>query len=94
MRHKKLWFLAVLFYVVGDIFTTLIAINMGATEGNPFQPNPDFWTMAFYKFLPLSVGLLGQILAKKRHEWLFPATVFVIGLLIVTWNLGVIGLLI
>lgn len=94
MRHKGLWCLAISFYLVGDIATTLIGISMGATEGNPLQSNPDLWTMVFYKSLPLTVGVLGQVMAKKRHEWIFPATVFVIGLLIVVWNLGVIGLLI
>lgn len=83
------WSLALLFFGVGDLFTTVWGFRVGLVEANPFITHavgqPSFLLLLAGKSLAFVLAAGIWKLANPR-PYVVPATLAVGGVLIVGWN--------
>lgn len=93
-----LWGLAVAFYGVGDLVSTVIGLWLGAVEGNPLpavlvDAASGLGGVVFVLTVWKALVLIGFVLLARRlgdpHRIAVPGTLAVLGLLIVAWNSAV-----
>ena len=97
-RDRWAWLAAIALYVLGDIATTAVGLNIGAVETNPAAlaliGAIGLWpSMLLLK--AAVVTLLGGLWACSPQEWrvVVPATLAVLGGVVVAINSYVVGVL-
>jgi len=90
-RDRWAWLAAIALYVVGDISTTAVGLNIGAVETNPaalalFDAVGLWPTMLLLKAAVLA--LLGMLWVCSPEEWqvVVPATLSMVGAVVVVNN--------
>lgn len=92
-----LWIGVAVIFGGGDIITTSYALGQGIPEANPFPA----WmieqigvipALAILKFIGLAaLWVLWAITPKENHPKAVPATLLVMGVVLLAWNLMVIA---
>lgn len=86
-RTITIWLLAFALFIAGDIATTLLGLELGAVEANPLvTQRPTATNMLAAKALVVAVTAFGSQLLVKPYRHAPPASLAVLGALIVTWN--------
>jgi len=98
-RDRWAWLAAIALYVVGDISTTAVGLNIGAVETNPaalalFDVVGLWPAMLLLKASVLS--LLGVLWVCSPEEWrvVVPATLSVVGAVVVANNSHVVAVVV
>ncbi len=98
-RDRWAWLAAIVLYVVGDISTTAVGLNIGAVETNPaalalFEAVGLWPAMLLLKAVVMA--LLGVLWVCSPEEWrvVVPATLSVVGAVVVANNGHVLALLV
>ena len=90
-----LWMLAIAFYGVGDLVSTVVGLWLGATEANPLPAAlvdlaPGLVGAAIVLTVWKALVLGGLVLIARRlrpvHRLVVPGTLAVLGVIVVAWN--------
>lgn len=90
-----LWMLAIAFYGVGDLVSTVVGLWFGATEANPLpaalvDAAPGLVGAAVVLTVWKALVLAGFVLIARRlrpvHRLVVPVTLAVLGVVVVAWN--------
>lgn len=93
-----LWVLAIAFYGVGDLVSTIVGLWLGATEGNPLpaalvDAAPGLVGAAVVLTVWKALVLAGFVLIARRlrptYRIIVPVTLAVLGVVVVAWNTAV-----
>ncbi|QSG02187.1 DUF5658 family protein [Natranaeroarchaeum sulfidigenes] len=93
--ESALWVLAIAFYGVGDLVSTIVGLWLGATEGNPLpaalvDAAPGLVGAAVVLTVWKVLVLAGFVLLARRlrsiHRLVVPGTLAVLGVVVVAWN--------
>lgn len=91
-NHKVLWIASFLFYVVGDILTTFIGLQNGATETNPVARliiEESFWYIIPPKLTVIFLAFVGYYITSSNWKVIYPLVLTVFGFVLTLANIAV-----
>jgi len=93
--ERALWMLALLFYGVGDLVSTLVGLGLGASEGNPLPAilvgavpgvlGPAVAVTAWKAAVMTGFVILARQL-RPAHRLAVSGTLAALGVVVVAWN--------
>jgi hypothetical protein len=90
MNPKTVWLLAFVTFVLGDLLTTAIGINIGLIESHPLYTHighPALLPVAFaVKLVILSLFLLAYEVAPEPENIGIPTGLAILGTAVTAWN--------